>query len=347
MKVEKKVMGTLEKCYSIAPLHYNGKDHILVAAEKQDPCQLFDLDGNYEETVWEGPGGTMSMVQVPGSNGEFLATHKFYSPNDSKEAKIVRVWPENGEWKVAVLKELPFVHRFDIISRNGVRYLIACALKSDHEYKDDWTHPGKVYAGVLPDDLSAYSEENQLELTVIKDGMTKNHGYYKVMRNGLETAVISCEEGVYAFTPPETPDKEWNIEQLISDPASDGVLLDLDGDGREELAVISPFHGENIYIYRNEDGGFKRVYEYGEKAEFAHSIYGGSLCGRPAVVIGHRKGKRNLIAFFWNEEKKDFDTQILDEDCGSANVYHYEKDGKDIIISTNREINEIAMYTIQ
>ena len=103
--------------------------------------------------------------------------------------------------------------------------------------------------------------------------LTKNHGYYKVMRNGLETAVISCEEGVYAFTPPEAPDKEWNIEQLISDPASDGVLLDLDGDGREELAVISPFHGENIYIYRNEDGGFKRVYEYGEKAEFAHSIY--------------------------------------------------------------------------
>ena len=46
MKVEKKVMGTLEKCYSIAPLHYNGKDHIQVVAEKQDPCRLFDLEGN-------------------------------------------------------------------------------------------------------------------------------------------------------------------------------------------------------------------------------------------------------------------------------------------------------------
>ena len=41
MKIEKKIVGQLEKCYAIAPLHYKGKDHILVAAEKQDPCLLF------------------------------------------------------------------------------------------------------------------------------------------------------------------------------------------------------------------------------------------------------------------------------------------------------------------
>ena len=45
---------------------------------------------------------------------------------------------------------------------------------------------------------------------------------------------VAGVRNVYAFTPPEAPDKEWTIEQLISDPASDGVLLDLDGDGREE-----------------------------------------------------------------------------------------------------------------
>ena len=56
MKIEKKVISNLTKCYSIAPLHYQGGDHILVAAEKQDPCYLFDLDGNLEDKVWDGCG---------------------------------------------------------------------------------------------------------------------------------------------------------------------------------------------------------------------------------------------------------------------------------------------------
>lgn len=348
VEISKKVISNLTKCYSIAPLRYNQQDYFLVAAEKVDRCILFDQDGNEADTVWSSPGGVMGMVQVPGTNGQFLATHKFYSPNDSKEARIVIATPiSKGSWEIRTLVELPHVHRFDIMERNGTRYLIACTLKSGHQYKDDWSMPGKVYAAELPKDLSQFHNGNQLKLTIIKDNMLKNHGYYRVNDEGTDTGIISADSGVYQFIPPESPEKKWTIHTLLETPASDAVLVDLDRDGEKELAVLSPFHGEIINIYKKIDKSYQKVYQYEKPAEFTHAIYGGAICGIPTLIVGHRKAERNLIAFTYNKENQRYQAQIIDRDCGSANIFHYEKEGEDILISANREIDEVAMYTIK
>ncbi len=347
MKVEKKIISRLTKCYSIAPLYDRGKDCILVAAEKTDRCLLFDRKGKLLDTVWDGVGGTMSMVQVPERDGQFLATHKFYSPNDSADAEIVIVsHKEDGEWEVRTLVKLPHVHRFDIIKRNGINYLIACTLKSGHKFKDDWSVPGKVYAAVLPEDLSGFDGAHQLRMQVIKENMLKNHGYYRIRENDMDSCLISADCGVFCFLPPVDADGAWKIEQLLTTPSSDAVLVDFDGDGEKELAVLSPFHGDKICIYKKKEEGFKKVYEYEKPAEFTHAIYGGSLCGKQVLIVGHRKAERNLIVFWW-DEKKGYCHELIDRDCGSANVFHYVDEGKDILISANREIDEIAMYTLE
>lgn len=343
--MKKNVIAELEKCYSIAPLEYQGKQHILVAAEKKDRCILFDAQGKEVATVWDGPGGVMTMVQVPGTDGQFLATHKFYSPNDSKEAKIIIATPDGtGKWDIHTLAELPFVHRFDILRSGGENYLIACTLKSGHEYKDDWSSPGKVYAAKLPDDLSGFDDAHQLKLEVLKDGMLKNHGYYRVAENGRVSALVCSDNGVFRFYPPLAQGDKWQEEQLLDTPASDATMVDLDGDGEMELVVLSPFHGDEVSIYKKVEGSYERVYQYPEKAEFLHAIWSGKLGGKTVAVLGHRKGARRLFALSWTEGRYSFKT--IDDDCGPANAYGYTYDGKDILIVTNREINQVAMYTL-
>lgn len=341
--MKKRVMAELEKCYSIAPLYYQGKQHILVAAEKKDRCILFDAEGKEEATVWEGPGGVMTMVQVPGSDGQFLATHQFYSPNDGKEAKIVIADPDGrGNWKIRILAELPFVHRFDILSSGGENYLIACTLKSGHAYKDDWSTPGKVYAARLPEDLSGFDKEHQLSLDMLKEGMLKNHGYYRVMEEGKASALVCAENGVFRFWPPQNSGDAWRKEQLLAVPASDATMIDLDGDGTMELVVLSPFHGDEASIYKEVDGRYEKVYQYPEKAEFLHAIWSGDLAGKKVVVLGHRKGARRLFALLWMDGHYGFKT--IDDDCGPANAYGYAGEHGDVLIATNREINQIARY---
>lgn len=342
--MNKKVLAELEKCYSIAPLYYKGKNHILVAAEKTDRCILFDTDGNEEETVWEGPGGVMTMVQVPGTDGQFLATAEFYSPNDSEKAKIVIAEPLDGKWNVRTLVEIPFVHRFDILENEGKRYLIVCCLKSGHEYRDDWSSPGKVYGAVLPEDLSSFDQDHQLEITVIKENMLKNHGYYRVEREGKCSSVVCCDSGVFRFWPPEGDKTQWRVETLINAPASDAVLIDLDGDGSDELFVLAPFHGDTISVYREKEGSYELEYVHKEKMEFLHAVWGGEVQGKPVVMVGHRKGNRDLLKFFWMNG--EYRTEIVDHDCGPANVYGFHKNGKDYLVAANREINEIAMYEL-
>lgn len=344
MKAKKFKTYQLEKCYSVASLEYNQESHIIVAAEKTDACLMFDLMGNLEEKIWDGPGGTMSMVQLPGSNGEFLATQLFYSPNDSEAAKIVYVKPVGKDnWKVEVIAKLPFVHRFDIVSRGGQKYIIACQLKTGHSYKDDWSSPGQVVVAPLPEDITSYNEDHLLTFETIKTGLLKNHGYCRMQDENGDYSLVSAENGVFKFIPPMSLGEEWTIEQLIEDPASDATMVDFDQDGQLEMVVIAPFHGDEIKIYKLINGKYTKVYEYEKKTEFAHSIWAGMVYGKPAAIIGHRQGSRDLLAITYDEQYR---VECIDNDTGSANVLRYAKDGVEYLVSTNREINEIAFYEL-
>ena len=352
MHVEKKVISNLNKCYSMAELNYKGQHCFLVAAEKQDPCYLFSEDGTQLATVWEQPGGVMTMAQVPGTDGQFLATHKFYSPNDSLNAKIVIATPRaDGSFEIRTLCNAPFVHRFGILHRAGVDYLIVCCLKSGHEYKNDWRFKGACYGAVLPKDLSAFNEDNQLKLTLIKDGMLKNHGYAKTTHGGHDAALVGCEEGTFLFDPPAVPGADWTVTQVCDVPSSDSVLIDFDGDGKPELGMISPFHGNSLTIWHlDEHDRYVPQWKYSapeKDTEMVHATWAAEILGKQTWIVGWRKGTKDTIAITWDEAAGDYHVDFIDKNTGCANALHFkDKDGVDVIVATNREIDEVAYYKI-
>lgn len=352
MKIEKKVISNLNKCYSISELPYKGEHCFLVAAEKHDPCYLFSEDGTKLDTVWSEPGGVMTMTPVPGADGQFLATHQFYSPNDSANAKIVIVTARGeGDWEVRTLCSAPFVHRFGILNRAGRNYLIVCCLKTGHEYKEDWRFKGACFGAELPSDLSSYDEAHPLKLTLIKDGMLKNHGYSKVRHGGHDAALVGCEEGTFLFDPPAVLGADWEVTQIHGLPSSDSVLLDFDGDGQPELGCISPFHGASLTIYHlDAHGNYVPQWKYSRpesETEMIHATWTCELLGRPTWIVGWRKGTKDTIAITWDKEAGTYRTEYIDQNTGCANAMHFvNKDGKDVIVATNREIDEVALYTI-
>lgn len=80
----KQKLAELTKCYCVAGFDDDTGTHILVASEKDYPCYMFSLQGEREETLWETPGGVMSMVQVPGVKDCLLATGSFIPPTIPK-----------------------------------------------------------------------------------------------------------------------------------------------------------------------------------------------------------------------------------------------------------------------
>ena len=345
MKIEKKVISDLPLCYWVTTLDRKGELCFLVASEKAYSCLLFDKYGKQIDEVWREPGGTMTAVQVPGSDGAFLATHRMYSPDDNREASIVLAYPDEGTWKIKTLCHLQGVHRFDILRRNGVNYLIACTIKSDYEYENDWRFPGKVFVARLPEDLESLPDDFELRLTVLRDRVLKNHGYSRDLYKGVETAVVTSEEGVFRFIPPDGPDGEWSMEQYLDEPTSDALFLDLDGDGEKEMLTFSPFHGDTLKVFKQSGGVYAKVFEYEKKLPFIHAICPAQFDGREAAVVGYRRAERDLLLVSCVDGAYRVD--LLDHDVGSANARAAVVDGKTVVVSANREISEVAYYTLE
>ena len=342
MNITKRHLTTLNNCYAVNSITINDSTLILAASEGEGPCLAWQgPDYDVSHTVWDGPGGTMSIVPIPGTNGEFLAVQKFFRMYQWEEAKIVHARPlDTGGYEITDVLQLPYVHRFDLLTVGDRHYFIGCTLSTKKDSVDDWSHSGQIWVG-------EYTGPGPLKVTLLKDGLTKHHGYSRLIRAGSMRSLVTCHEGAFEVIPPAVPGADWTVNQFMDWPISDISAIDIDGDGELEFATIEEFHGRYFRVYKRVDGKFQMIFQHPEVTEFYHVVVGTTLAGQPVFVGGCRRGKQQL--FYVYAEKTNplvLKEQLIDEGVGPSNVFVLHEEGRDIIVAANREINEAALYLV-
>lgn len=338
MKIQKRVLAPLEKCYAVHALELGGRLKYLFASEVNAPCFCIDAETLACDTVWTQGGGTMGMAPFGDAGDTFLAIQNFFPPFVAADAKIVRVRATADGYETQDFLHMPYLHRFGIIAREGRQWLVLATLCRSKQNKDDWTQPGSVYSLDLNDP--------EAKPRLVLDGQFHNHGFYTGSFAGQPCAAIGSDQGAWLLFPPEGEGEDWRIRQMTDVPTGEVWLEDLDGDGLEELATIEAFHGTALRVYhQTEEGRWRCVWTCAQSMTFAHALWCGELFGRRCGVCGSRRDTAPLFAF-WMEDGQ-YRTELIEEGASASNVWVSRYRGQSCLLAANHGRNECAMYTME
>jgi hypothetical protein len=345
MNISRHVLCDLPGVYSVSVPVIDEKPHILAASEHRGgSCVLIDPRSRQVSTVWKEPGGTMSLVPI--DSDRFFAVQKFYAGFDAAASIIAEARAERdgaGPWKVTEQMKLPYLHRLAKVGSGDQTELLACTLCGGKDNVDDWVRPGGVYR------ISPSKENTQSWKAIpILEGIRRNHGLSVTTLDQTRVALISGIEGIFAITLPGNSTKAWDVKQLVDWDVSDMAVIDWDGDGREEMVTIEPFHGDRFVFYRRDRAGhWQRIHEM--TCQLGHSLWAGETFGRKALILGERMGKGQIRLVFPTAEKPStWQTLVIDSDTGGTNVavVHATKDQLQFV-SANNDNNQVVLYTVE
>jgi hypothetical protein len=343
MKVAKRVLARLQKVYAVSPIQLGGRLHLLAATEERGKCLLFSPPDWQPSAVWDGPGGTMNLVPLPDRPGQFLAIQEFFPIFQSRTAGIVHAAYDNSarKWTVQRVLDLPFVHRIEVIRSPDATCLVAATLCAGKAFQDDWSQPGHVCAGILPENPGG-----PWMLKNLLPGLAKNHGLHVAAMGNHQYVLAAGREGVFSLQVPEHHEMEWETRQLIDHETSDLYAFDLDGDGGPEIVTIEPFHGDTLAVFGKRNDRWTKIYETG--IHFGHALWAGQLGGQTGILVGNRGGGKELL-WLRITSTHPFQTErvVLDRNVGPAQITVVRGKTQTFILSANHGADEVSIYSIE
>lgn len=337
--MEKHCLARMEACYSLACAQLGGRDVLLAASENRSgDAVAIDRETRQAYPVRGLAGGVMNIVPIPWEADAFLAIQRFYPVFCSQEAEIVRFrLRRDGDGyraETTVVQRLPFVHRIALCGSAAAPRLIASTLCGGKSAVDDWSQPGAVYALFLDGECRRVEKTQPLA-----EGLHRNHGLYAPPGGSHEPLLFSADEGVFALDT-----ETLRCRKLLDAPVSDVFPFDLDGDGTQELAAITPFHGDTLEIFRQSGGAYVSGGAY--PTAFGHAVWCGKIGAGSAVILCGRGGDRSTVLLRTDAGLRWTSADVLDAGVGAANIQVVSDGGRTVLYACNHAAGEIAEYTL-
>jgi hypothetical protein len=338
MKATKIKSFSIEKGYTVALVNNNGKTKLAVGTEGEGAEYLLSIPEFQPEILCCGPGGTMSILNVPGRDNDLVSIMGLFPPFIGFNAGVYyHLWSENG-WSEHKIIDLPFSHRMEWMNADGVATLFVACVSKHKENPADWSQPGVLYAATIN------SYDQKWTMTHILEGLTRHHGMHKFSQNGVESLLVTAKEGVFnVFW--DTIKKQWQTERWLDCEVSEIAMIDLDGDNIDELITIEPFHGTKLVIYKMINNKWERRFE--TDLIFGHGLCAGLIHGEPTVIVGNRAEGKELLAFKTIDlAVGQMERIVIETDAGPTQTIITKIDNQQYIISSNQNKSEIVLYQV-
>jgi len=283
----------------------------------------------------------MNLFQISEA-GDFLAIQNFFKGFNSKTSRLVWMHEQNGEWNMTEVAQIPYLHRFCVVPIQGENYVVCCQLTRGKRSREDWSQPGRVLVGKLPQCPGPISD-----FTTVLDGIHKNHGLFYGRFHGETVVMVTGQEGLFCCKTPVTKDAVWHWEKLIDREISDCMAFDVDGDGSDEIITIEPFHGNKIVV-NQQDQIWRSVHQY--PCSFGHALWCGQIFGRPTWFIGYRQDNAALLMFCLREKNAEgdwlLDITTIDEHEAPTNIEVIPQEDKVQIFCSSGNKDRVVLYEL-
>lgn len=332
---KKKKILDIESVYTANAFRNDLGFYIGAGSETKDEVYLYDMSTGESSPIPRLPGGMMSFVPIPGKPNLFVTVMGLFPPFIGEDAGIWLHSRMETNWESGMAFSLPFAHRCEAITAGGKHYLIAASVSRHKEDPADWSQPGEIHVLDLEN-----CEYKKWKSDLIDNTIIRNHGMIKGMQEGREVVYVSGEQGIFSIGMEQG---EWKLHRVFEGETSEFSFIDIDGDGKEELATIEPFHGNTLNIYKNTAEGWDKKFSGG--LEFGHGLSSGSFNSEPVIVTGNRAGSFALEAFFVKDlQSGSIERKLIEEGAGPTQTQVFTYDSKDYILSANQKKNEVALY---